>query len=215
MVSTLGFGLLLGIKHAFDADHLIAVSTILHREKQPARAALIGAFWGIGHTSTLLVVGLAVLILKLSIPVIVAERIELVVGIMLVVLGIQAMTRKGELHEHAYTHGSQTHTHPHFDHRHQHTKSFLIGTVHGLAGSGALMVLVLSLINSVWEGMLYILVFGIGSTVSMSMMSLLLGIPVSRSLSVIAKAEQYLRAGIGLVSVAFGSAIIYFTFRTV
>lgn len=206
---TLGFGLLLGIKHAFEADHLIAVSTMLTEKKSPQRAALIGTFWGIGHTTTLFMVGLSVLLLRLSIPQAIAERLEIIVGVMLIILGTQAIRKKVVSHEHEHTHGSITHSHLHKDHRHQHKKSFFIGMVHGLAGSGGLMVLVLSLINSVWQGILYILLFGLGSTISMTFMSLVIGLPLSKSLTVFNKTERYIRLIAGTISILFGTSIIY------
>ncbi|OGK20287.1 hypothetical protein A2866_06410 [Candidatus Roizmanbacteria bacterium RIFCSPHIGHO2_01_FULL_39_8] len=206
---TLGFGLLLGIKHVFEADHLIAISTMLTEKKNPQKAALIGTFWGIGHTTTLFVVGLSVLLLRLSIPQAIAERLEIIVGLMLIVLGVQSIRKKVVSHEHKHTHGSISHSHLHQDHTHQHKKSFFIGMVHGFAGSGALMVLVLSLINSVWQGILYILLFGLGSTISMTFMSLVIGLPLSKSLTVFNKTEQYIRLLAGMISVLFGISIIY------
>jgi cytochrome c biogenesis protein CcdA len=206
--STLGFGLILGIKHAFDADHLIAVSTMLYEQKSPKKAALIGAFWGIGHTTTLFVVGLIVLLLRLSIPEMIAERIEIIVGFMLIFLGIRTMLSKNTLHEHEHAHDDQQHTHIHDTHNHQHKKSFLIGTIHGLAGSGALMILVLSLIKTVWEGVIYILIFGIGSTLGMTMMSFFLGIPIAKTFQTFAKTERILRIIMGSVSIIFGLVII-------
>jgi sulfite exporter TauE/SafE len=202
----------LGIKHAFEADHLIAVSTMLAGQRNASRAALIGTFWGVGHTTTLFVVGLFVLLLRLSIPSHIAERLEVIVGVMLVLLGMQAIRRKIETHEHEHIHDGIKHTHLHSEHKHQHRKSFFIGMVHGLAGSGSLMVLVLSLINSTWQGILYILLFGLGSIISMTFMSLLIGIPLSRSLTVFNKAENYIRLIAGVVSILFGVSIIYSVF---
>jgi cytochrome c biogenesis protein CcdA len=209
--STLGFGLLLGIKHAFEADHLIAVSTILTGQKSTRKAALVGTFWGIGHTTTLFIVGLCVLILRLSIPEPIAQKLEVLVGIMLVVLGIQNLIKKTDSHTHEHKHDALSHTHMHHSHQHQHQhgKSFIIGMVHGLAGSGALMVLVLSLINSIWQGVVYILLFGFGSTVSMTIMSLLIGVPLSKSLTVFNKAEKYIRIVAGTISIVFGIFIIF------
>lgn len=212
LLSILGFGLLLGIKHAFDADHLIAVSTILAEHKNSKRAALIGTFWGIGHTTTLFIVGLAVLLLRLTIPEPIAEKLEGAVGVMLVLLGVQAILQKLDLKEHSHSHEDGTHTHIEESHSHRHKKSFLIGSVHGLAGSGALMVLVLSLITSVWEGVLYIIVFGLGSTLSMTLMSLLIGIPFAKSMALFSKTERYIRVVMGSISVLFGGYILYSLF---
>lgn len=206
--STLGFGLLLGIKHAFEADHLIAVTTMLHEQKDARRAALVGTFWGIGHTTTLFVVGLIVLVLRVSIPEAIAVRLEGIVGVMLILLGIQAILKKNILHTHSHAHEGESHSHLHTNHHHQHKKSFLIGTIHGLAGSGALMVLVLSLVQSVWEGIVYIALFGIGSTIGMTLMSLFLGVPLSKSLAMFNKTERYVRVGMGIVSIIFGLFVL-------
>jgi len=206
--STFGFGLLLGIKHAFEADHLIAVSTMLTEQKNPYRAAMIGTFWGIGHTTTLFIVGLFVLILRLSIPEQMAGKLEIFVGIMLIILGIQSIFKKNSIHTHTHTHGDLTHSHQHDNHNHQHRKSFMIGIVHGLAGSGALMILVLSLIQSVLQGIIYILLFGIGSIAGMTLMSLIIGIPFSKSLEKFNRAEKYMRIFMGSISVIFGISVI-------
>ncbi len=204
-IYALSFGLLLGIKHAFEADHLIAVSTMLAEHKNTKKAAFIGMFWGIGHTTTLLIVGLFVLFLSLSIPEYIASRLEGIVGMMLIMLGIQSITNSSHGHNHL--------TIPNLENTNQtakrlHKKSFLIGMVHGLAGSGGLMILVLSLIHSVWEGVLYILLFGIGSIISMSAMSLLIGIPLSKSMRVFKKTERYIRIIAGVISILFGIFII-------
>lgn len=210
-VTTLGFGLLLGIKHAFEADHLIAVSTILAQQNSVKRAALIGTFWGIGHTTTLFAIGLAVLFLRLSIPEYISQKMEILVGFMLILLGIQSVLTKPALpqNEHEHDHDKLNHAHLHQSQFHQHGRSFLIGSVHGLAGSGAMMLLVLSVVHSVREGIFYIILFGIGSTFSMTLLSLLIGIPFAKSMAGFSGIEKYIRMIIGSVSVIFGIIIVY------
>jgi len=208
LLPTLGFGFALGIKHAVEADHLIAVSTMLSEHKNPYRAALIGTFWGIGHTSTLFIVGLGVLLLRISIPEATTQKLELLVAVMLIILGIQSLYKRSQVHEHEHRHGEMIHIHMHQNHTHQHRKSFIIGSLHGFAGSGALMILVLSLIKTVWEGIVYIIIFGIGSTLGMTIVSLVIGIPFSKSLKAFASAEKFLRLGMGTLSILFGIYIL-------
>ncbi|MBI2442658.1 MAG: sulfite exporter TauE/SafE family protein [Candidatus Levybacteria bacterium] len=211
-LSTLILGFFLGLTHALEADHLIAVSTMLTTSKNPLKAMLVGMFWGIGHTTTLFLVGLIVLVLHVSIPESVNTGLEGLVGIMLIFLGISTLRRKTQSlheHEHAHTDGDK-HTHLHANHTHRHHRSFLIGTIHGLAGSGVLMVLVLSTINSVLQGIIYIILFGAGSIAGMSVMSLLFGLPVRYSHR-FERINQVLHVLLGFVSVGFGGFVLYET----
>ncbi len=206
-------GMLLGIRHAFDADHILAVSTMILEHKSPYKTALVGSFWGIGHTTTLFIAGLLILLLKIYIP----ERInlffEFCVGLMLVFLGIRAIQRKDTIHAHQHSHMDISHTHYHNlkekSHLHQHHKSFLIGAIHGLAGSGVLTILVLTTIKNVLEGMYYILLFGIGSVVGMTLISILLGLPLLYSQKKLPKFETYLKYFTGILSIAFGLFVAY------
>jgi sulfite exporter TauE/SafE len=215
--TTIAFGFILGIKHAFDADHLAAVTTMLTNQKNPLKAALIGMYWGAGHTLTLFIVGIIVLLFRITIPNSVVANIEIVVGIMLVILGIGAIRRKVSLpHEHPHTHADLIHTHVHLDDTHPHLsksgrfgKSFIIGAVHGLAGSGALMILVLSLVKNIFEGVVYILIFGIGSVLGMTFMSLVIGIPFVTSMQKFNQAEKFLNIITGGISIIIGSTIIW------
>lgn len=210
---TLVLGFLLGVKHAFEADHVIAVSTIVTEQKNPLKAALVGTFWGIGHTTTLFIVGLLVLLLKIQIPEKVALSLEFVVGIMLVLLGAYTIYKTRftlHVHKHEHKKGIQ-HEHPHWHSKadHKHHASFLIGSIHGLAGSGALMVLVLSTISSLIEGLYYILLFGIGSIAGMSIMSLVVGLPFIYSAKRYPNIEKYLRLVAGVLSILFGGFVMY------
>jgi cytochrome c biogenesis protein CcdA len=221
ILSTIGFGFILGIKHAFDADHLAAVTTMLTNQKNPLKAAAIGMYWGAGHTLTLFVVGIIVLLFKITIPESLVANIEIVVGIMLVILGIGAIRRKVTLpHEHEHTHDGSIHTHVHLADTHNHYnqfgrfgKSFIIGAVHGLAGSGALMILVLSLVKNIYEGIVYILIFGIGSVLGMTLMSLVIGIPFVSSMKKFTQAEKFLNILTGIISIIIGSSIIFDVLR--
>lgn len=210
-LATLLFGLFLGFTHAFEADHLLAVANLISEHKSSLRAALIGTFWGFGHTTTLFVVGLFVMLLKITIPARLSLSLELLVAAMLVFLGIRTLFRKNVLpHEHAHIHEGMTHIHFHVEHAHRHNhRSFAVGAVHGLAGSGALMVLVLSTIRSVIEGIVYILLFGVGSIVGMTVMSLILGVPLSFSLKKFTRMEKMFKTVAGVASICFGLWMAY------
>lgn len=206
-------GFILGIKHAFEPDHLIAVSNIVIDQKNPLKAALVGTFWGLGHTSTLLLTGILVLLLKLSIPEKLSISFEILVGIMLIILGVRTLMKtRSILHTHKHSHDDLNHQHLHFHeqstHRKHHT-SFLIGSVHGLAGSGALMLLVLATIPTLSQGLYYILLFGLGSISGMTIMSFLLGLPFIFSVNKFPKMEKYMRIFAGTLSILFGLYWIY------
>src|SRR5438270_90842 len=163
----LGLGFLLGLKHATEADHLVAVTTIVSEQRSVSRSALVGAMWGVGHTAALLAAGVVVILLEVTIPERVAEALEFGVALMIVSLGSRvlylALRRRRRVHVHAHTHGGHTHTHLHFhENGDEHSadagrapsherhggfggwRPFVVGLVHGLAGSAALTLLVLT-----------------------------------------------------------------------
>ncbi len=211
-------GLILGVKHALDADHLIAVSTIVSEYKSLKWASLIGAFWGLGHTLTLFIVGLFVIGLRLTIPHRVALGLEFLVAVMLVVLGLSILWRSfrvDRVHLHRHDHNPETHTHFHIhgtrpeDHSHAHPfrsmrKPFFVGMVHGLAGSAALMLLVLTTIPSALAGLAYIFIFGIGSVGGMLVLSSMIGLPFIFTAQRFSVLNRWIRVVAGVASVAFG-----------
>ena len=207
---TLGLGFALGLRHALDADHLVAVTTLLSEEKHPVKGALVGTFWGIGHTTSLFIAGLLVLLLNITIPADISAILEACVGLMLILLGFRAfwLVKNQSVHTHIHKHDGQEHEHLHANHRHQHGRPFLIGALHGLAGSGGLMVLVLSTIKDLTQGIVYILVFGIGSVVSMTIISFLIGLPYLLTVNKISRFEMYLKTAAGLMSIFFGIVLI-------
>lgn len=206
LLSTLGLGFILGIKHAFETDHIIAVTTMVTEQKNPLKAAVIGTFWGIGHTSTLLAVGLIVLILNISIPAAVSAFFELIIAIVLVITGIRTIkTRPSGYHQHLHSHDGITHTHLHTPtHHDRRKKSLVIGALHGLAGSGALMVLILATIQSVQLGIMYVIVFGAGSIMGMTTISFLIGIPLTLSVKKFTAYERGIRTLAGILSLVIG-----------
>jgi len=166
LLSILLFGLILGFKHALEPDHVIAVSTIASRSKNLWNSSLSGVFWGIGHTFTLFVFGLIVIGLKQEISDPVAMSLEFIVGIVLVYLGISNVFFKER----------KTHSH-HRNGATSYWKSTLLGLVHGLAGSAAMVLLTMSTVHTIWEGAIYIIIFGIGTCVGMLLFTTVLGIP--------------------------------------
>lgn len=226
MLLIFGFGL--GLKHAIEADHLAAVSTIVTQRKTALSAAFVGGLWGVGHTISLFVAGIAVIFFHLEISERAGQTLEFCVALMLIVLGIDALRRviTGQTHSHEHKHGDHVHAHPHThepDTVHSHSdapphthdqprvgfRPLVIGMIHGLAGSGALMLLVLATISSPIVGLTYIAVFGIGSIGGMMLMSLLLGLPMQFAANRFQQIEFTLRALAGLFSLGFGIFMVY------
>jgi ABC-type nickel/cobalt efflux system permease component RcnA len=226
----LGLGLVFGLKHATEVDHVVAVSTIASRQRNVWRSALVGALWGAGHTASLLIAGVLVLSLRIAIPESVSKWLEFCVALMIIGLGVAALWRslqkRNDVHVHEHSHDGMSHVHIHFhesetrrnhDQKHSHAvsaigiKPVLIGMVHGLAGSGALTLLVLTQIGSVVIGLLYLGVFGLGSVVGMLLMSGLIGLPFAMTKRSLSGLHQRLQFAAALVSIAFGLWYAYAT----
>ena len=218
LLAAFGLGLVLGIQHALDPDHLIAVSTIVSEQKNFKWASLIGAFWGLGHTTTLFIVGMIVIGLRVTIPPRLGSGLELLVALMLVILGVNVLRKSfgaERVHLHTHSHNPETHTHfhvhenPQQDHGHQHQfkamrRPFIVGMVHGLAGSAALMLLVLSTIESPLGGLLYIVIFGLGSVGGMLLLSGIIGLPFILTAQRFSLMNRWIRIFAGVASVGFG-----------
>jgi hypothetical protein len=191
----LGLGFVLGLKHATDPDHIVAVTTFLGKERQLRRACGIGLFWGLGHTIALAIAGIVVIGLKIPISKWLADRLELAVAAMLIVLGARLI--------------ATVHTRWH-EHHHDFTWSrfglrpLLVGVVHGTAGSAALMLLVLSTVSSTINGLLYILIFGVGSMLGMLTISLLLALPLRLAGERLHAAVRPIQVSTGVLSCSFG-----------
>jgi len=220
----LGLGFVLGLRHALDVDHLAAVSTIVSQRRGLLRSSLVGAVWGLGHTAALLAAGVAVIAFHAEMPPRLGQALELGVAAMLIGLGLNLLwtvRRGGRVHLHSHAHGGHHHVHAHVhavDHapasEHHHTvrsarRPFLVGLVHGLAGSAALMLAVLATIPSPALAVAYIAVFGVGSIGGMMIMSTLLGLPLAIAAERFARAEVALRAVAGLTSVAVGLVLAW------
>lgn len=218
-------GLVIGLRHALEADHVAAVSTVVATSsKRLGRAPLLGALWGVGHTIALFVAGMVVLLMAVSIPAKLTGTLEFGVGVMLVYLGATALTgfstgrffralvirdrkaRHSHRHMHEATGIIHSHDHSHDDHRHSH-RSLIVGMIHGMAGSGALMLAVLSTIDSIPLGLAYTAIFGAGSVGSMAAMSLLIGLPFARTGN--HKFTLALRCIAAAAALAIGLSMIY------
>ncbi|MEO8650315.1 MAG: urease accessory protein UreH [Acidobacteriota bacterium] len=219
-LSILTIGFVLGLQHAVEADHLAAVSTIVSEKKNLFAASIVGGMWGLGHTISLFVVGLVVIFLKLQISTEVAGKLEAIVGGMLVLLGLNAMRKlfsAEKFHVHIHEHGEREHVHLHThesenvggSHHRFSPRSIAIGMVHGLAGSGALMFLILPVIQSSIVALLYILIFGIGSIGGMMVMSILIGLPFHFTATRFDFLNKGFRLVAGIFSLGLGLLIIY------
>lgn len=202
LFSILSLGFILGIKHAIEPDHIIAVSTIASRSKKLSQSALAGVFWGIGHTATLFLIGITFILMKNSISDKVSMSLEFLVGVMLVYLGTANVlaTNKNQCHIHR--------NHSQYGDKHYFIKSSLIGLVHGLAGSAAMVLLTMSTVNSVWQGAAYILIFGAGTVAGMLLFTTVIGIPFVFSSSKKEMNSLFTMIS-GIISVLFGLYYMY------
>jgi high-affinity nickel permease len=247
-LTILAIGFLLGMRHATDPDHVIAVSTIVSRERSIPKAALIGILWGCGHTFTIVAVGAAIIMFGLAIPARVGLTMEFSVGLMLILLGVLNLTGAmkwlaekfspahpkvtGE-HAHLHEHNSKLHLHWHShgpagEHHAEslatparirapfaqlgvfHTlRPLFVGLVHGLAGSAAVALLVLSTIHDAKWAILYLLVFGVGTIAGMMLITAAIALPFSFAGYKFAWLNRGLITASGLVSLAFGLFICY------
>jgi hypothetical protein len=208
-------GSLLGMRHALEPDHVAAVSTLVTGERSGYRAMLLGACWGLGHTLTLLLVGIVVIGLRAELPPGLVDLFECAVAAMLVGLGGRAVYQAarqgpaGPTHEHH--HGRLVHRHAGVA-RHVHIggwtlarRPLIVGAIHGLAGSGALTGLVLATLSSTAARLTYMVLFGLGSTIGMAALTGLLGWPMARlgSHRIVARGMSLL---VGCASIVLGLA---------
>jgi High-affinity nickel-transport protein len=215
LITSTGLGSLLGVRHALEPDHLAAVSTLVAQERDAYKAAWLGACWGAGHTLTLVIVGAALVVLRAQMPAAVANVFELAVALMLVGLGVRAISvaaRQGPTGPaHVHHHGHVVHVHRGAQ-AHIHIgawtlarRPLLVGAVHGLAGSGALTALVLTTLPTTAARLTYIVVFGLGSTIGMAALSSVLGWPLARAGRHRSLARG-VSATVGCVSIGLGLA---------
>ena len=232
VLALLGLGLIFGLKHATEVDHVVAISTIVSQDRNLLRSATVGALWGVGHTASLLITGAIVLSLRVAIPGRISHWLEFCVAVMIIGLGASALwraLRKGsDVHVHKHSHDDVSHVHVHFHEattRHDHDpssththavsavgiKPVLIGMIHGLAGSGALTLLVLTQISSAWLGMLYLAIFGVGSIVGMLLMSGIIGLPFALTARSPSRLHHRLQTAAAGLSIVFG---LWYAYQT-
>ena len=245
-------GLLLGMRHATDPDHVIAVTAILSREHRVTSAVRIGILWGFGHTLTVMLTGAAIIIFKIAIPARLELAMELAVAIALILLGSSAAARvtqrllarvrkapadSGQLlsHAHFHAHGGTVHSHPHvhvgtrentrwdthYDHRlpadqlpgsgsrRTFLRSFGMGLIHGLAGSAAIALLVLSAIPEPSWATLYLVIFCVGTTIGMGLITVAIATPLVFASRKVFWLHRELVTGSGLLSFGFGVFLAY------
>jgi sulfite exporter TauE/SafE len=226
LASILALGFLLGLRHATDADHLAAVATLATRSRSLANTVLQGVAWGTGHTLTLMLFGGAVLVLGTIVPEHAARGLELAVGVMLVALGADALYRLqrerihfhthrhagGVAHFHAHSHRGESGAHDAARHEHHHgfpARALLVGMMHGMAGSAALVLLSLEAVRSPAWGLVYIAIFGLGSILGMAALSAAIAVPLRLTAHRLGRAYHGLSAAVGLATVMLGCYMVY------
>lgn len=194
----LAFAAIVGLSHAFEADHLIAVSNIVTRRSSIRLAFYDGIYWGLGHTTTILLIGILIILLKMHFPQTLLDNLEALVGIMLVVLGIYRLMNLRKIRSEA-----KYEAHPH------HHLAYGVGMIHGLAGSGALILLVMSQIQNPFLCLAYLLIFGLGSVLGMLIAAVGMSLAFYKKLPF----ALYIRMGLVLISsslcLGYGSWVIY------
>jgi hypothetical protein len=222
MFGILSLGFLMGMQHALEADHLAAVSSIAARRSEVADIVKHGLTWGAGHTLTLFIIAGAALAFGQAIPESLAQPIESAIGLMLIGLGAHVLWRlfrdrvhfhahshgDGIVHMHAHSHAGETLAHASAPHAHGHGlrwRTLLVGLMHGMAGSAALLVLTLSQAPGVAVGLAYLALFGIGSMIGMGVLSMIVAVPLVLSARWLTWANRALQAGVGAVTVVIGA----------
>ncbi len=225
------FGFMLGMRHATDTDHVVAVSTIVSRTRRLGASMALGALWGLGHMLTIFAVGTAIIVFKVAIPARAGMAMEMAVGVMLIALGafnLSGLRRRfgwGDRHTHEHGHeGPHGHHFPEsaeerHEHAHPHApelgigalafaRAFGVGVVHGLAGSAAVGLLALATIPTVAGGLIYLAVFGFGTLCGMMLLSLMM----ETSMLLLVRRfpiDRWLVSGTGVFSVLFGLYVVY------
>ena len=190
-LTLLGLGFLLGMRHATDADHVVAVSTIVTRERSLASAASIGAMWGLGHTFPVVLIGSAYILLRAVIPPRLVLALEMGVAVMLIVLGVYNLAAPAA--------GASYHR----------ARPFIVGVVHGMAGSAAAAILILATVGTPRWAMVALGMFGVGTVAGMMLVTLLLAVPTLYAMSRFAGAQRTITIASGVASVAFGLVLAH------
>ncbi len=228
-----GIGFVLGVRHALDPDHVVAVSTIASEQRTVVRSSMVGAFWGLGHALSLMCASAAVLALKLEIGTAIGRRLEAGVAVMLVILGVAAIRRglrEWTVHAHRHAHDGHEHVHlhthhvhegaacsrpraaagrPYDDHHHRHIlgiglRPFSVGVVHGLAGSAGLAIIAVGTTSSAAAGLIYIGMLGLGSAAGMMVLTAIMSLPLVLLTGRYGATRGTIQLVAGIGSVAFG-----------
>lgn len=207
MFTTLSFAAFLGFTHSFEADHLLAVSNIVTKRNRVVLAVKDGIYWGLGHTSTIFVVGLIIVLGKMMITdeTSIFKYFESGVGLMLIGLGFYRLFKLYKYKQHL----SQHHPHePLHDHSDTHHLAYGVGLIHGLAGSGAVILSAVATVKSSFDTMLFLLIFGLGSVVGMLLASGVFSLPFSKKLT----KNRGLQIGLTILSsllcIGFGGKVV-------
>ncbi|MCX7309028.1 MAG: sulfite exporter TauE/SafE family protein [Afipia sp.] len=228
MFGILGIGFLLGMQHALEADHIAAVSSLAARRSNISDIVKHGLTWGLGHTLTLSFFAGAAVMLGHAIPEHVARPLETAVGVMLVGLGIHVLWRlwrdrvhfhqhrhrDGSQHIHLHSHSNDAESHECIAHMHDHGfrwRSLIVGLMHGMAGSAALLVLAVSQVANPVYGIIYVLLFGVGSMIGMAALSSVIAIPLAASARWLTWANRGLQGAVGIVTIGIGLGTVYST----
>jgi high-affinity nickel-transport protein len=189
--SILLIGFLLGMRHATDADHVVAVTTIVSDQPSLTRASVVGALWGVGHSVTILLVGGAIITFRVAIPPRLGLAMEFAVALMLIVLG--AINLSGRSAGSSYSSA----------------RPLAVGFVHGLAGSAFVALLVLAAVPKVWLGLVYLALFGGGTVAGMALITMVIAAPSALTTRRFGRMQHYLRLASGVASVAFGLVLAH------
>jgi MFS family permease len=226
MLSIFLFGFVMGVRHAFEADHLAAVASLATGRRGLRSGLVQGAAWGLGHTLTLLLVGGACLVLGQAVPARWATGLEALVGVMLLALGADVLRRSRRQRVHVHVHGHDDGTrhwhahrhepaaahdptrHEHAHPRHLTLRALAVGLVHGLAGSAALFLLTLQVVPSPGLGLAYIALFGAGSILGMALLGAVIMVPLRAASPLLTRLQGGLEAAVGLATIAIGLRIL-------
>ncbi len=199
-VFPLAFAVIVGFTHAFEADHLVAVSNIVTRRDEMSLAVKDGIYWGLGHSSTILLIGMIVILGRAAIADDVFAYLEAGVGVMLILLGLWRLAKTYQMG------GEVTKM---MEHDHGHRLAYGVGLVHGLAGSGALILLVLANGASTWHSLVYLLLFGLGSVGGMLLAAGVLGLPFTKSVLRSSSLQLVLILLSSLLCISYGGYVLY------
>lgn len=226
MFTLFGFGFLIGMRHAFEADHAAAVATLATKSQSMAHTIKQGMVWGLGHTLTLVLFSSLLFLLEGIVPEQLAQGLEFLVGCMLVGLGIDVLRKmiKERIHFHVHQHPNQSphfHAHSHrgesahpaSTHHHVHSQGFpyralLIGFMHGMAGSASLIILTLQTTLSPLTGFIYIVIFGLGSIAGMAALSFVIAIPLHYSARSFTWLHNGLQGCVGVITIILGATVL-------